>query len=298
VSASYEGYTDMRQGRTVYSNYPIIAPETQKDGSIITYESLPIDTNELLYIDDPTVKAKYQDTVVIWDEGALSLFSRDFMSARNRLMSQAVQLIGKLEMNIYFTCQFLSLMDKNIRQQADAHIFCHDLSFKYKRFKRGTKIGQSYQDISGRFTGDTYELNPVVYYQIFNATDYWEIYDTTQTFAVMQQRLKMKDIRAGLSAGADVIDLPTTEESEELQSSIIEHLVREFQDAKNFKMRQSLIHTVAKERGFVGNHHRLAYELLQTGARNYVSGGVQSWDMTDAMLVPVLVGGEEGQNPL
>ena len=124
-------------------------------------------SQELVYDELIHQESKFEGGVIGWDEPSLWLFSRNFQSRMNKIISQIIILMGHVEMNYYFATQFLSLLDKNIRLQMDALIFCSDLSFKYPQLQRGSTIGQLLQDMSGRFTGDMYENTGEVYQQTF-----------------------------------------------------------------------------------------------------------------------------------
>jgi len=182
VSQSTQSGIDMINGRNVWSNYPIsFQYRSRYDHILRDYSSQPLDYDALLHQD-----SQFEGGVISWDEPALWLFARSFQSKVNKLFSLIITLMGKMEMNYYFTCQFLSLLDKNVRMQMDALIFCSDLSFKYHQLERGTTIGQLLQDMSGRFTGDMYENTNDVYQQTFFCKPFWPIYDTKATFDVIK----------------------------------------------------------------------------------------------------------------
>jgi hypothetical protein len=263
---SHDAACDILEGRKCYSNYPIAFEYQDERGYTHKFYSEPLIEDELMYIDRPDVKAKYNEACVVWDESAISLFSRNFMDVRNRMMGLVITLIGKLEMNFYFGCQFLSLLEKNIKIQMDALVFCNDLSFKFKNLERGAVIGQAVQDISGRFTGEMFEYSGRVYHQTFHAKPFWDIYDTKATFPVLRDRARMADIREGVKGGS--IDSAGEEEKEGINEAVIPHLIAELQAQGHKEMRQALIMELAKERGFVGNHGKFGVLMMRYGAKS------------------------------
>lgn len=198
ISQSTQSGIDMINGRNVWSNYPIaFSMRWNFDHILHFYSSQPLDYQKLLH-QDP----QFEGGVISWDEPALWLFSRNFNSRMNKMFSLIITLMGKLEMNYYFTCQFLSLLDKNIRLQMDALIFCSDLSFKYRQLERGSTIGQLLQDMSGRFTGEMYEYTNMVYQQTFFCKPFWPIYNTKATFDVMEAWNTSREIKQSDLEGA------------------------------------------------------------------------------------------------
>lgn len=173
---------DMLSGRTVFANFLISFVYRGKQ-----YSSLPLDYYALLAQDEG-----YKDSVICWDETALWAYARDSQSTFNKIIGLALTLIGKWECNLYCTVQFLNMIDKNFRQQADSIILCTDLSFKYKQLGRGTTIGQICQDISGRFTGDMYEFSHEVYQRTLHGKFAWGCYNTKQTFDIFDAKRKVK----------------------------------------------------------------------------------------------------------
>lgn len=173
---------DMIRGRKVFSNFPIRFVFRGR-----LYESLRLDYYALLAQDE-----MYIDSVIAWDETAFWLYARNPNAGFNKICTLVLTLIGKWECNFYSTVQFLNMLDKNVRQQADAIVLCTDLSFRYKQLGRGTTIGQLCQDISGRFTGTMYEMSHDVYQRTLHGKWAWTAYDTKKAFDIFETQRKVK----------------------------------------------------------------------------------------------------------
>src|SRR4030042_6217800 len=156
-----------------------------------------------MYVDLPEIKKKYTNCIICVDEGALLMAARDFQTATNKLIAQSMLLRGKLGLSVYITVQFLSMFEKNMRIQEDALVCCHDLHYKYpSNLRPGEKISQAFQDISGRFTGSTYEETRFVFRQILNGILFWPIYDTKEVpVSVVKKKTSMKNVREVVETG-------------------------------------------------------------------------------------------------
>jgi len=182
LSMVVQVFFDLLAGRKVFCNVPIAFIFRGRE-----YRTQPFDYYSLLAQDE-----MYKGGVICWDEAALWLYSRDSGAQFNKLATLSLTLVGKWECNLYCTLQFLNMLDKNIRQQADAIVLCTDLSFKYSQLGRGTTIGQIWQDISGRFTGDMYEMSKETFQQTLHGKEYWQIYDTKKAFDIFDAKRKVK----------------------------------------------------------------------------------------------------------
>lgn len=183
MSAVVQGIIDMVcNGRKVYSMVPIKFDLVESEGkSPVRYESLMFDLESLL-LQDPM----FINSTVIWDEINLWLLSRNHAAVLNKLSGQLATLIGKLGMNLYATSQFLSLVEKNIRIQADALIACFDLHHSYKNLSQGQVIHQELQDYSGRFTGRPFETTGETYERLLHGDMFKGTYDTHKTFDIYE----------------------------------------------------------------------------------------------------------------
>ncbi len=159
---------DMILGRQVWSLLPITA---YFEGEL--YQSLPIDYTQLLRQDE-----RLQDGVVCWDETALWAYSQNWQAYFSKILGLVLTLIRKMDLSLYMTVQFESLLSKNIRLQMDALVMCTDLSYKYPHLQRGSTIGQLLQDISGRFTGATFEYSQEMYQRSLYLKPFWKCFDT------------------------------------------------------------------------------------------------------------------------
>lgn len=247
ASASADGCISMINGKKVFSNYPIdFWFKEDKESEAVHYQSQPLICEELLRIDDPEIQDKYKRSLCIWDETALSLYSRNSQAVFNKMAGLMITLIGKLELSFDFTTQFLSLLDKNIRIQMDALIFCSDLSFRYPHLQRGSVISQIWQDISGRYTGSMYEYSQMTFQQTFYAKWIWNAYDTFGTFDILeaQKKVTWNEIRDDVS-GYKYSD-------DEGNLLIIRHLITELQARGTGKIAAGSFWNLAKARGFTG----------------------------------------------
>jgi len=275
---------DMINGRRCFSNYKIEFRYKGKD-----YSAEPLIADELLFIDRDDIKKKYNDCVIAWDEGALSMPARDFQSAQNKLTSQAMLLRGKLQSSIYFCVQYLSMFEKNMRLQEDTLIFCHDLSFKYKNLERGAFISQAFQDISGRSTGYTYEESGRVYRQRFFAKLVWPVYDTLfMPEKIVKEKIGIKDVRAVLNGNEvdkeEFDDFSSYDENCQVVSNLIDELLTLNQNVVSLGVLESM----AKHRTFVGDRNELTQILMSKGVFRGANGiwNLKKSLVLDKVLVP------------
>jgi hypothetical protein len=269
---------DMINGRRCFSNYKIEFRYKGKD-----YSAEPLIADELLYIDRDDIKKKYNDCVIAWDEGALSMPARDFQSAQNKLTSQAMLLRGKLQSSIYFCVQYLSMFEKNMRLQEDTLIFCHDLSFKYKNLERGAFISQAFQDISGRSTGYTYEESGRVYRQRFFAKLVWPVYDTLfMPEKIVKDKIGIKDVRAVLNGSEfekeDYDNFSSYEENE----SVVDNLLRELDAMEQKLIPSNTMKLMASKRGFHGDNNELIEILINKGVQQNTRG---QWNLRNVFAM-------------
>ncbi len=206
LSMVFQTIVDMINGIKVFSNFKIAFEYVSKTGKRYYYESLPLDYYAFLgdafsAQNDP----QYANSTIAWDEAAFAMYSRNPMAVFNRLLGLTMILIGKWEINMYVTTQFQSMIDKNVRMQADAHIMCTDLSFKYSQLKRGSTISHIMKDFSGRFTGETFEDSGRWYQRTFYGEPFWNCYDTKDVpdAAVALRKIKTSDMDGSVHESND-----------------------------------------------------------------------------------------------
>lgn len=265
---------DLINGRKVFADSPVSFDYQPLPGSkLYHYQTLPLNYDEFLLIDSPEFKQKYMHSIAAWDEVDKWLFARNFQSVFNKICSQFITLIGKLEMTFYFTAQFLSLVEKNIRIQLDSQIRCIDLSFKYPHLQRGSTIGQVWQDISGRFTGDMFEYTQESYQQTFYAKPFWGIYDTKHAPPLLEAQRKLeikqpkKIISIGDIDGAIDQDSQYRLDNKENNGLILEHLATELGALKEVgaqtEFTKQEINIMARQRGFNDSDYSLFSQLYR-----------------------------------
>jgi len=285
VSMTADIATDMLNGRQAFTNYPIeFDYQEDEDSPIKHYASEELIPDELLLIDKPEFKKKYTDCVIGWDEGALSLPAREFASAQNKLTSQTMLLRGKLEASIYFTVQYLSMWERNMRLQEDTLVFCHDLSFKFTNLERGSTISQAFQDMSGRSTGETFDESQMYYRQTFRAKMFWPIYDTKRTFSVVRDKIKYGDVRATLQNGdwerSDEYQLQQEDENR----VVLSHLIEELKSQNQTRILGSILMNMAKQRGFQGRASDMGAILMSEGMYLTANG---IWRIPENVVIPI-----------
>jgi hypothetical protein len=172
----------------VYSMVPIRFNFKEYDDSEpVHYESKFLDLNLLLRQDKI-----FKNSIVLWDEINLWLFSRSHAAVINKLYSQLITLRRKLNMSLYATTQFLSLVDKNIRMQSDSDILCFDLHYSYPNLSKGQVINQSMTDVSGKFTGRPHEMTGMVYERMLHGDPFKGTYPTDHTFDIYEASRKYR----------------------------------------------------------------------------------------------------------
>lgn len=273
LSAVVQAIIDMLNGRKVWSNFPISFDFYGKH-----YESLPLDYHALLR-QDP----QFENGVIVWDETALWAFARNSQAFFNKMLGLILTLIGKMELNLYVTVQFLKLLDSNVRIQMDALVMCTDLSFKYPHLGRGTTIGHLMQDISGRFTGETYDYSERIYQRTLHGQPFWFCYNTKQLFIVEETQRKLTKGELYFE-GSDV----NNEWSEqgaftENKADIlcVEHLLDEKRSENKEKIKQRVLYLAAQSRGFTGTTAEFEYILELLNVKTYHSGGLWLCDLRE-----------------
>jgi hypothetical protein len=188
LSMVVQSIIEMLKGRPVFSNFPIEFRFVYEDGTYEDFASRPFDEDAFIAQDEGMFGG-----VIAWDEMALDLNNRDFASVANKTAGKVITLLRKQQQSLLITAQFLYMVDKNVRVQCDAEISCSDLSFKYQdTLERGEMIAQDAKDISGRFTGTTYEDNGEVFSRVLVGKPFWGSYDSLRNFDVLKSQQKIK----------------------------------------------------------------------------------------------------------
>jgi hypothetical protein len=276
ASMTGDGIVDMVNGKRCFSNYKIEFRFYGKE-----YYSEPLNPEELLFIDRPEIKEKYTDCVILIDEGALLMAARNFQDATNRLISQSMLLRGKLDLSVYITVQYLSMFEKNMRLQEDNLIFCHDLSYRYPMFEPGEFISQSFQDISGRSKGYTYEETGRVYLQRFYGKLVWNCYDTKEMpVAVVRKKVSMNDVRNEMND----LNMKDTEYVNEGYNNeqVIVNLIKELDELEQGIASLGIIQSMANKRGFNGNKNDLMEILMSKGVTRGSNG---LWNIKNSLVL-------------
>ena len=264
LSMTGDAAIGMLNGRRVFSNYRIAFSFNGKE-----YYSEPLQPEELMYVDLPDIKNKYTNCIICIDEGALLMAAREFQTAINSLIAKSMLLRGKLGLSVYITVQFLSMFEKNMRIQEDALVWCHDLHFKYPRnLEPGELISQTFQDISGRFNGTTYEEDGRVYRQTFRAKPFWYIYDTKEMpVSVVKQKVGIKDVREGMRNynSAKMQDYEYLLSQNEENQKIITNLIEELDSMGQVIIPNNVMKSMADKRYFIGDSSELAEMLMTKG---------------------------------
>lgn len=176
----------------VLSNVPISFDYLEEEtGELKHYEAEPWNLDQLIKLED-TLEA----CTIVWDEMSLDIGSRSGQSVQNRLIGGAATLVGKMDLSILGTLQFMRLLHVDLRDQMDAEFECFDLSFQYPHFKRGAMISQTFRDISGRFTGRLFEKSGMEYQRTLHGEEFFGTYPTKFRYDILgkmgsKYRLKM-----------------------------------------------------------------------------------------------------------
>jgi hypothetical protein len=189
VSAAIQCYIDMvKKGRTVWSNLPI---EFTADGK--HYEALPLNMASLYTFDK-----ELNNGVVFIDELPLWFSNQDTQAVTTKLFAKILTLIRKRGLSFYFTSQDYSWAPTKVRFQIDAWISCFDLSFKYQKLEEGSMISQLIRDMSGVFTGYSYEYaddymkSRCEKRRTVQAKRFWNIIDTLNEFNPLEASKKLE----------------------------------------------------------------------------------------------------------
>ncbi len=187
VSMTVEAIIAMVDGRKVFSNYPISFDFVYSTGRKEHFEALEFDEDAFL-TQDPSMN----DAIVVWDEMAISLGSRDFQSVSNKLAGKLITLLRHQHQSLFIASQFIFSLDKSIRVQCDSEIYCFDLSYKYPTLKRGECIAQNIKDISGRGSGEPYHMTGQTFTRTLDAEPFWHTYDSEAPFDLLKAMQKRK----------------------------------------------------------------------------------------------------------
>ena len=283
ASMAYDCASSLLAGKRVFADSPVAFNfQLEEDGPIYHYATEPLDYVELIMAnEDKELKKKYMGSLVAWDEVDKWMFSRNFQSVFSKIISQFVTLIGKLEMSFVLTAQFMHLVDKNIRMQVDAECRCVDLSFKYTQLQRGSTIGQTWMDKSGRMTGTEYDYDNETYQQTFFAKIVWDIYDTkrapslAEALQKVEIRQQKKIITIGDIEGAREPAEKYKFTQKENNEQVIDLLATEAREIQELGLKPHFskqeIYAMARERGFHGTDYVLANVLAN---HNFSSVGI------------------------
>lgn len=276
ASQSYDDMAALLAGKRVFADSPVSFDFQIDENYRHHYETEPLDYIELmLALDDPILRRKYANSLVSWDEIDKWMFSRNFQSVFSKMGSQFVTFIGKLEMSFTMTAQFLHLVEKNIRLQVDAQCRCVDLSFKYPQLQRGSTIGQSWQDKSGRMTGTEYDYNEEEYQQTFFAKVVWPIYNTKHAPSILEsmQKIEIRQEKKVITIG----DLDGAKEEanqyrlnqNQQNGDVVNLLADEIRTLRASEIKTEFsrqeLNIMARERGFKGSDYLLFNHLTNEG---------------------------------
>ena len=194
-------------GQVVFSMVPISFDYVASENSPpVHYESKMLNIDALLLQDK-----MFQNSIVFWDEINLWLFSRSHATVLNKLSGLLATLLRKLDMSLYATSQFLSLVDKNIRIQSDADILCFDLHYQYHNLSKGQIIHQELKDKSGKFTGRPFESTGMTYERLLHGNPFKGTFDTKRTFDIYEAQRRYRVKMDFKEITRDDVDNSTTE---------------------------------------------------------------------------------------
>jgi len=209
---------------TVFSNVPlafdfVIDEET---GETRHYEALPFNLDTLIKLEDTM-----ETCTIFWDEISLDASSREGQSVKNRLIGGAITLMGKMDISIVATLQFMRLLHVDLRDQMDSEIECFDKSFVYPNLQRGEMVSQELKDISGRHSGRLYERTGQIYSRLLMGKPFWGIYPTKYRFDIFAKATKYEMKRPKKVVSADGSMQEDKPDPKQLEHKKVYHLTAE-----------------------------------------------------------------------
>lgn len=184
ISLTYNAVKAMACGLPVWSNFPIRAHYIEGNDHQRELESRPLIFKDL-FNQTHAVKGgkltidEYQD----WGNAFA------FMSTQNKLLNAYWAQIRKDEMSFDYASKKTRWVDLRTREETDLEIMCRDAFHapdRGRQRERGNKIFWDVKDMSGMWTGQEYESNPVVYGYELYAGVVRDCYNTKERFDIFE----------------------------------------------------------------------------------------------------------------
>jgi hypothetical protein len=150
-------YYDFKNGRTIYSNYTL------------SFDHKPYDINDLLSIS--TMEMEISPKTVVMQEASKWFDARRSGRNENVLLSSFTGQSGKREIDIYYDDQFLTRIDRGLRDITD-YSFMSDCT--YDPFTK-KPLMFSYEMYYGYFI---YPMNRTIRFPVHYMQRFFEMYNT------------------------------------------------------------------------------------------------------------------------
>ena len=185
-------------GKRVISNYAIKFRGVDIHGKSKVYQSEPLDIFELLTFD-----GKFNGCIFLLDEAASLISHMASTTWRNRLLSLFFQQIRKGRNSLMYSVQNSAWVDKSLRWQVDCIFWCRDASRRYSdgHLKRGQVFLMDVQDISGQWTGYSYDEREIMYPFKVKGQKLWDVYDSYETQDVFESLARVDMQRSSRKVG-------------------------------------------------------------------------------------------------
>jgi len=206
--------------KRIISNYPIkLRVWSAKAKRIIEIESEPLELGKLLMFDE-----SYQGAIIVIDEAPQIINRLATMTWKNRLLDLWLQQIRKNGNSLLYASQNEFWVDNELRWQTDVISSCRDASILYPGYQKGSMILTSTRDMSGLWTGYSFEEKPRIVKKQKHLTKLiWGTFDTHHKNDVFESLAKVKmnvgEIQVGVEGGSDeeylTLSIPLIQQSQD-----------------------------------------------------------------------------------
>jgi hypothetical protein len=184
MTLCFFGIKTMAIDMPVWSNFPIKYQLLSHHKPSQIKESYPLYFKDLFAIDP-----KFTGGMIIIDEYQDWANSYAFMTTQNKLLNSFWAQIRKNELSFAYAAKKLRWIDLKTREETDIEIACRDAHKTRegrRQYTKGEMVYWKIRDLSGNWTGMSYEDTGIEYENKFAAQFIWGAYDTRQRFDIFE----------------------------------------------------------------------------------------------------------------
>ena len=246
----------------VWSNYPVRAwwqPHFLKDAVLL--QSNPLDIDRLVIWDE-----QFHDGIIFFDEIDQVADRQDWYSTVAKFLTAGVQVMRHRNISLVLSIQSLEWLNARLQWQADIIIKCRDMCFtpwgRTNHVEPGNVIQNTFIDKSGVMTGYSYGESNKVYPMQFFGKRYFNAYQTTHEFDIVDSKSKRRVILP-----EKVLDMTPYNENENKNCEAIKSAIEYFVYNNTGRVSSDDLWAQAISFGFEGELKHYKSFIMSLGAR-------------------------------